>query len=595
MSRARANIGGVSVSAPVAACSTRAALQILDSGFAALGDGVANADYGLWLGSGISLGRVEGLAQLVVRLLEFLRIEATRVDPRGHDEALTSALRLGQMPDDEIAKLDLRTPVDTWPNRDALAHELRSRYSDLLAIPVPGHDADYLLWNGISIADSFPESAEPDSEHLCIAALILEGAFPMIASANWDGLIEKAVKQLAPDNSPLDVGVIADDLVLPHGRSRLLKYHGCALKAVANEVVYRSCLIARSTQLLDFTNAARFEFIRSQLRNMVVSQPTLMIGLSAQDTDVRSIFLQAREIRPWPWPSTPPAGIIATPDPVLSAGQQDVLRAIYTDDVFARHSVSIEQSAFFPVSGKPLLSALLLYVLSQKLRALMHTSLGATWSPADVSTLDDGILAVRDLVACGGVDGHWDDFVAGALTRHTRALLLLRAGRYDPAANAPYQALGTEPVGRIPQMPTLTASGEREFATALALVGVGQNRKCWSVDAPERLETREATLRVTTPPPKGTRSAAQQYRLFFVANENAAVQLLSDGAFSEADEDAVIVHSVTPPPRPSRSPSRPLGRSGKGEARHVYMRTLVDSHTSADGLLNAFMEAGVLV
>ena len=53
-------------------------LALLDGDFAAFANGVADARYAFWLGSGISFSRFPGLKQIVVKALEFLR---TRVGP----------------------------------------------------------------------------------------------------------------------------------------------------------------------------------------------------------------------------------------------------------------------------------------------------------------------------------------------------------------------------------------------------------------------------------------------------------------------------------------------------------------------------------
>src|ERR1700674_737116 len=53
------------------------ALQLLDGPFAGMADQVAQDRYALWLGSGISLGRVEGLPKLIVRGLPFLQQRVT--------------------------------------------------------------------------------------------------------------------------------------------------------------------------------------------------------------------------------------------------------------------------------------------------------------------------------------------------------------------------------------------------------------------------------------------------------------------------------------------------------------------------------------
>ena len=67
----------------------------------------------------------------------------------------------------------------------------------MLDIPVPGEGPDFLLWEALGVVATYADpTVEPDSEHLCIAGLIAEGAALTIVSANWDGLIEKAVAEL---------------------------------------------------------------------------------------------------------------------------------------------------------------------------------------------------------------------------------------------------------------------------------------------------------------------------------------------------------------------------------------------------------------
>lgn len=53
--------------------SVRDTLALLDGPFSAVAEGVGENRYALWLGSGISLGRVAGLRQIVGRVIETLR------------------------------------------------------------------------------------------------------------------------------------------------------------------------------------------------------------------------------------------------------------------------------------------------------------------------------------------------------------------------------------------------------------------------------------------------------------------------------------------------------------------------------------------
>jgi hypothetical protein len=85
---------------PSAADATVAdALELLDGPFASLADHVSQDRYALWLGSGISLGRVEDLHKLIFRVLHFLQRGVSAGDPNcPFRVALTACLSLARSP-----------------------------------------------------------------------------------------------------------------------------------------------------------------------------------------------------------------------------------------------------------------------------------------------------------------------------------------------------------------------------------------------------------------------------------------------------------------------------------------------------------------
>ena len=91
-------------------------------------------------------------------------------------------------------------------------------------------------------------STTPDAEHLCIALLVAEGVASDIASANWDGLLEKAVSELG-NGAALTVIVRPEDTRGAQARSRLYKFHGCAVRARDDAPNYRNKLVARHQQI----------------------------------------------------------------------------------------------------------------------------------------------------------------------------------------------------------------------------------------------------------------------------------------------------------------------------------------------------------
>ena len=213
--------------------SVRATLALLDGPFADLATGVAQGRYAFWLGSGISRDRVDNLKQVIRRVLVHLQ---TRIDPadRGcrYLQALGEALQLAQLSPPERAAVDVARPVDTWPILDTVLQRLSREYARLLDIPVQGEAADYLLWEAVDVVTTFaPTAAQPDCEHLCLGILAIEGVVPDIASANWDGLVEAGVHELTGGAEDIVAFVRADNLRELRLRTRLLKFHGCAVRA----------------------------------------------------------------------------------------------------------------------------------------------------------------------------------------------------------------------------------------------------------------------------------------------------------------------------------------------------------------------------
>jgi hypothetical protein len=102
-------------------------------------------------------------------------------------------------------------------------------------------------------------------EHLCIGILALEGVVSEIASANWDGLLEAAVEELGQNKNFYRICVTGSDVRGPAAAARLLKFHGCALRAIENEALYRPLVIARWSQILAWTGDNRFETMREEL------------------------------------------------------------------------------------------------------------------------------------------------------------------------------------------------------------------------------------------------------------------------------------------------------------------------------------------
>lgn len=565
--------------------SIRETLDLLDGPFAELSLGVAQGQYAFWLGSGISRDRVDDLKRVIRRVLAHLQ---TRIDPADPGcrfrRALEEALQLAQLSDVERAGIDLSRAVDGWPGLDTILQRLTRDYARLLDIRVAGEAPDYLLWDAVDVPATFaPGGTEPDCEHLCIGILAIEGVAPDVVSANWDGLIEAALLQLTDGaDDVLRVCVRADDLREPRRRTRLVKFHGCAVRAAANPALYRQLIVARLSQITDWHVNVTYTAIRDQLVNLAVTSPTLMIGLSAQDTNIQHMFADAQARMAWPWPSHPPAHVFA--EDTLGTDQRNILRYVYRA-AYDANGAAVEVSALLRAFAKPLLVALVLHVTASKLIALVGMADAPRLSVADRTNLDDGILHFRNRIAAAG-DADRLAFIRSIVAFMSRGLSLFREGRPPAPGSARYRAIGAVPRHQIAAEPNLQTSGLRELAVAIGLLGWGEMRNDWLLNPGVRPDGQDGVLTVGPP---GTPS-----RVYFMANSEAALRLEIEGTVTEDDGDAVIVHSTAPVARLPRSPRLAPGRTGMPTARHVDMGELLRDSNGIGELHRRFREEAVI-
>jgi hypothetical protein len=573
---------------PTAATITvRQALDLLDGTFAGLAEGVAQRRYAFWLGSGISRDRVDDLKGVVARVLTHLR---DRIDHGNatcpYRIALQEALVLAQLSIADRARVDFTTPVPSWPVIDTILTNLTNltgQYSRLLDIRVGGHaEPDYLLWEVVNVPATFaPAHATPDCEHLCLAILVLEGVVPDVPTANWDGLVEAAVDELTgAAGTALRVCVVPDDLREPPLLTRLLKFHGCAVRAAADPATYRRLLIARYSQITDWQNNTDYTLIRSELVGLAARNPTLMVGLSAQDVNIQYLFGQARSIMPWTWPSDRPAHVFA--EDALGQDQRNILRVVYRE-AYDGNIQAIETSALFRAYAKPALTALVLHVLGAKLRTFVQNVDAPHLTEAERSAVAQGIVMLRNRVAAAAEPDRLA-FIRLLIRTAKQAMALFQEG--TPVAGRRYRAFGDEPVHRISAAANLTTSGVRELAAALAVIGLGDSAGNWTVREADPADPRTGALRLV--------SGANTIRIFFAANDRAGVQLEINGLVAPGDTDAIIIHSTSPVPKMARSPLAAPGRTGHAGLRNVGMAELLHEATSSDNLGERFREEAIL-
>lgn len=561
------------------AITTMETLELLDAHHTAFAEGVAEGRYVFWLGSGISRGVVPGLDGLVRKVLEHLHAQVQAGDPDGRfRRALDKVIKLAKLNADEAARLDTDQPVAEWAGLETIVERVGGQYAQMLKIRIDDEDPDYMLWEAVDVRETFGTPRPPDTEHLCLAILGIEGVAPNMVSANWDGLIETAFERLEDGDGPcLTVAVLGQDLRQPDRRARLLKLHGCAVLAKREPTAYRAALVATPAQITKLPEASGSAALGQEVSSLLTKTRTLTIGLSAQDADIQTLHARATQTLPWPWPDGAPARVFAEDE--LGQNQLDVLEITYGSS-YDDHRHEIEGEALVRAFGKPLLVALVIDVLARKARALVAEVEAPGMPPADLAELTTGVGVLRDLAAGAAGTGTLR-FFEELIEVVGRLVALFQRGA-EPTCAWAYVPLTSVPVDEISKDPSLRTNGVRELAAALALLGRGSSTQGWQISHEATAAGTHGALRVT---------ARHERAIFFAATNSSAVALIRDGVTPYGAADAVIVHSDTPTEPVPRSPSAPVGRTGAVASTEVGIGPLLREATSLKDLERAFQLA----
>lgn len=565
---------------PAATISVRDTLAMLDGAKQEIAAGVANDQYVFWLGSGISRERMPDLKALAKRVL--IRLQELSDPGDGgcrFRRALDRVVQLAGPSDGDWNEIDYARPPTEWSVFEALAGRLVNNYARMLNVTVDDEDADYLLWTVLDAANVYSDTAIlPDAEHLCLAALGLEGVASEMPSANWDGLIESAFALLAGDQPVLRVAVSPQQTRSNRRRGNLYKFHGCARSALEDPDTFRSLLVARQNQINGWV--ASNPVMASVLTNLIVTKSTLMLGLSAQDANIQGLFAAAQNQMAWPWPSHPPA--YAFSENALGGDQEGLLQNVY----HAHHSPAtrpqMEENALVQAYAKPLLLALYLHVVTAKLQMLVgHATVGL--APADRDAIADGLRHARDCVA--DVVRPSAEIVMELLALIGRTLSVFRDGATRAPANGLYSPVSGEPLDRMPADPNIPGSGICQLAVALGLVGLGLQRSYWQAEKADVTREDDGAMTLV-----GLSGPA---KIYFVSTPQAAIRLGLNGLVA-ANDDAVIVHSQPIASPMARAPRRAPGRTGLSMVREVSMAELLQDGSETEGLIARFRSRAAL-
>lgn len=553
--------------------SVKETLDLLDGAFAGVSKGICQAEYAFWLGSGISRERVIDLNGVLAKLLDFLRVKVTTAVDCAYKKAFDTIIDMAKPSDDDRKGIDLAKPVKDWPCAKLLLERLWNQYSKVLAVEIPGHSSDYLLWVGLDFSHTFA-SQDPDAEHLAIGMLALEGVVTKLATANWDGLLEAAMGELGYPKNVYRVTVTGDDLRGPAAAAILYKFHGCALRAIETEADYRPLLVARSAQITGWMSSPKFKIVRDQLEAMIQTSRTMMMGLSAQDENIKHLFGKVNANKGWKWTDQPTPIVFSANE--LGDDQKSLLSVAYGDD-YEPNRDAICETARLQAYAKPLLVALLLQVLAGKLEVLAADANAPGLDDAERAVVKEGIKHLRDSAAAVGNGDRtgFVRFIAAALARARHQLQNGTSG----AGVQQYFPIDDRPAHMMQGNIALASTGQREASVALGLIGLEHKDATWTTAIDDPADPRSGALRVT--------SASSAARVFLAANDDNITSLMEAGAFDEADDDVVVICSRKVGERQQRSPRSSL-RDGSLGPRYVSFGPMLASATSLNGLRDDF-------
>jgi hypothetical protein len=577
--------------------AVRALLERLDSTFSAFTTAFNDGQYALWLGSGISRDRVPNVEGLLERVLEHLRSNIVTDDTASeYGVALNEVLRLAGLTPKEFQTVDFAITVEDWPLRERIVSALATNYSQVLDVLVgDNHPDDYLVWTGLDVPNTYgsPE-LEPDVEHYCIAILMLEGLVASAVTANWDGLLEKALGELSPAfGSLVRVAVKPDDFRITGPRMEVIKFHGCAVRARADEATYRDLLIARESQISRWTEQPENRSMRKHLEVLYTDRLTLMVGLSAQDANLHTVFAGAIQDLARPWPASPPAVVLS--EEHLESYHRNLLKITYGPN-HRGNSAAIAQSALLGAYGKPTLLALVLSSLTEKLSFLLEHEVASVWDPAAARQLQADLLTLRDLAASPGYFGNIDEldhsatvelqrqFVVRLIDVANLALAVFRTGRAPAASARRYEPLSDRPIAQAILNADFPSRQFGRLGVALALIGRGVASGHWSTSLGDSGAPGGGVLRLV--------ANERDARVFFVKDAATLTELELDGLFDDSESDVLVVVADEEPPPQTRSPRSRFGRDGSTGAGRFNVAASIADTASVDDLYEAFKLAG---
>jgi hypothetical protein len=305
-----------------------------------------------------------------------------------------------------------------------------------------------------------------------------------------------------------------------------------------------------------------------------------MMGLSAQDSNIQAFFAAAEATMRWPWPGDRPSFVFSGDQ--VGADQEALLRNVYPQSYTAATREQINQQSLVKSYANPLLVALLLSVLCDKLRGMVDMVEGGLDGDAK-NAIKQGIVSLRNHIA--NLDsGDRMEFVKSFVDQTSRLMTMFRDGSAG-AAPRRYNPLTATPLHQIAGDQNIPSSGLVEVAVVAGLLGLGIENSFWSLEGIDPSNPSDGVVRVST--------ATASTKMVLAAHGRAAIRLQQNGHIVD-DEEAILIYSAEKPPTMTRSPRSSPGRTGHLGLREVSIYDLLQGTTSAADLIQYFREEAAI-
>lgn len=542
----------------------RAAYRTLQTEQSALVQDVVDGKRFFWLGSGISRDEVPDVVDILTKVLIFLRDRAVEDGPNSpHRAALLEILT--EHLKDEVAPY--QADETNW--RPQNCEPLRNIYSEIFSTAVDGKTLDYLMLTAADIPNTYGRNGlQPGISHKFLAILIAEGVLTEIASGNWDGLVETAVRQLTDTPQDLGVYVTNEDLRGSNAQAHIAKFHGCAVRAKDQPETYAHLLIATRAQISRFETEHSFQHMRDALKERTRRYRSLVLGLSLQDSDLLNVFTTSAQDHPWHWESEHPAYLFAEPE--LKSQQRDMLQNSYPNAYTLNRAEITTRSAIGSYAG-PVLAALTLETLSHKMIALIKASVSIEMRLEQ--HLCCGIQRIETLIVASAGDNEaaLHRFITGPYAQIVKIYLGL-------SSRETYVPLARGPRPQVTSSPETAALGTDLFAATIGLLGWGEIRQQWKLRVSTKVDI--ATLDLINPKSK------ELTRLSVVRTAAEADAILSTDAWVNGPNRFAIMYTAGKPRAARRSVASTLGSGRRKSNRpEFYWTSITDSSISVDDIM----------